>query len=96
MLLFKLAFGCERFVAVIVKISVSLRDDHHAFVKALVHSGCFPSLSAVLQQGLNFLRQQDTDVHSERAALQALPSQRADWPFISESKLRQRLAKHFR
>ncbi len=79
-------------MAVVVKSSVSLPDDQHAFAKALVDSGRFPSLSAVLQQGLDLLRQQDADVHADRAALQALLLQRADGPFISASELRQRLA----
>ena len=45
----------------VIKSSVSLRDDQHAFAKALVVAGRFPSVSAVLQQGLDLLQQQDAD-----------------------------------
>ena len=34
---------------VVIKSSVSLREDQHAFAKALVVAGRFPSVSAVLQ-----------------------------------------------
>ena len=37
---------------VVIKSSVSLREDQHAFAKALVDAGRFSSVSAVLQQGL--------------------------------------------
>jgi Arc/MetJ-type ribon-helix-helix transcriptional regulator len=33
---------------VVVKGSVSLREDQHAFAKAMVDAGRFPSVSAVL------------------------------------------------
>ncbi len=38
----------------------------------LVDRGLFPSLSAVFQQGFDLLRQQNADLHADRAALQAL------------------------
>jgi antitoxin ParD1/3/4 len=81
---------------VVIKSSVSLREDQHAFAKALVGSGRFPSVSAVLQQGLDLLRQQDADTQADRAALQALLQQRANGPFISADQLRARLAAQFR
>ena len=37
----------------VVKSSVSLREDQHAFAKALVDAGRFSSVSAVLQQRAN-------------------------------------------
>ena len=80
----------------VIKSSVSLREDQHAFAKALVGSGRFPSVSAVLQQGLDLLRQQDADTQADRAALQALLQQRANGPFISADQLRARLAAQFR
>ena len=76
----------------VIKSSVSLREDQHAFAKALVGSGRFPSVSAVLQQGLDLLRQQDADTQADRAALQALLQQRANGSFISADQLRTRLA----
>ncbi len=38
--------GCAQ---VVIKSSVSLREDQHAFAKALVVAGRFPSVSAALQ-----------------------------------------------
>lgn len=77
---------------VVIKSSVSLREDQHAFAKALVDAGRFPSLSAVLQQGLDLLQQQDADIQADRAALQALLQQRVNGSFISADQLRTRLA----
>ena len=76
----------------VVKSSVSLREDQHAFAKALVDAGRFSSVSAVLQQGLDLLQQQDADAQADRAALQALLQQRANGSFISADQLRTRLA----
>ncbi len=84
---------------VVIKSSVSLREDQHAFAKALVVAGRFPSVSAVLQkgldllqQGLDLLQQQDTDAQADRAALQVLLQQRANGSFISGDQLRASLA----
>ena len=81
---------------VVVKSSVSLREDQHAFAKALVKAGRFPSVSAVLQQGLDLLQQQDADTQADRAALQALLQQRANGAFISADQLRAKLASQVR
>ena len=78
--------------SVVVKSSVSLREDQHAFAKALVVAGRFPSVSAVLQQGLDLLKQQEADAKADRAALQVLLQQRANGAFISADHLRARLA----
>ena len=78
--------------SVVVKSSVSLREDQHAFAKALVDAGRFSSVSAVLQQGLDLLQQQDADAQADRAALQALLQQRANGSFVSADQLRARLA----
>ncbi len=79
-------------VLVVVKSSVSLREDQHAFAKALVGAGRFPSVSAVLQQGLELLQQQEADAQADRAALQVLLQQRANGAFISADQLRAKLA----
>ena len=79
----------------VVKSSVSLRQDQHAFAKALVDAGRFSSVSAVLKQGLDLLQQQDADIQADRAALQTLLQQRATGPFISADQLRARLASQF-
>ena len=75
-----------------IKSSISLRDDQHAFAKTLVASGRFPSLSAVVQQGLDVLRQQDADAQADRDALKVLLLERAQGPFISAHELRVQLA----
>ena len=75
-----------------IKSSISLRDDQYAFAKALVEGGRFPSVSAVVQQGLDFLRQQDADAEADRAALRALLVERAGGTFITGDDLRTRLA----
>ena len=69
-------------------------NSEHAFARALVASGRFPSVSAVVQQGLDLLKQQDADAQADRAALQALLLQRANGPFISAEDLRSALAAH--
>ena len=81
---------------VVIKSSVSLREDQHAFAKALVGAGRFPSVSAVLQQGLELLQQQDADAQADRAALQVLLQQRANGACISADQLRARLASQLR
>lgn len=74
-----------------IKSSVSLRDDQHAFARALVDGGRFPSVSAVVQQGIDLLRQQDADAQADRTALRTLLAERAAGPFISGDDLRTRL-----
>ena len=71
-----------------VKSSISLRDDQHAFAKTLVEVGRFPSVSAVVQQGLDLLRQQHADAAADRAALLALLAERVSGPFVSADTLR--------
>ena len=80
----------------VVKSSVSLREDQHAYAKALVDAGRFSSVSAVLQQGLDLLLQQDADAQADRAALQVLLQHRANGSFVSADQLRARLAAQFR
>lgn len=75
-----------------IKSSVSLRDDQYRFAKTLVEGGRFPSVSAVVQQGLDLLRQQDADAQADRVALHALLTERANGAFLSGDALRARLA----
>lgn len=75
-----------------VKSSISLRDDQHAFARSLVESGRFSSVSAVLQQGLDLMRQQTADLEADRAALRLLLEQRSKGPFVSTDDLRAALA----
>jgi len=65
------------------KASISLTDSQEAFARALVAQGRYPSLSAVLQHGLEMLRAETEVKDAELAALRALLHERAKGPFIS-------------
>jgi antitoxin ParD1/3/4 len=65
-----------------VKTSISLTDDQEAYARALVDSGQYPSLSAVLQRGLDMLRR-DSEMHdAELQALRSLIDQRRAGSFV--------------
>ena len=61
-------------------------------VQPRVDGGRFPSVSAVVQQGLDLLRQQDADAEADRTALRSLLAERSAGPFVTGDDLRQRLA----
>ena len=75
-----------------MKSSISLADDQHAFAKTLVEAGHFPSMSAVLQHGVELLRQQMESEAMERAALAELLKQRRAGGFVSGDKMDERIA----
>jgi antitoxin ParD1/3/4 len=75
-----------------VKSSISLADEQHAFAKTLVDAGRFPSMSAVLQQGIELLRQQMEAEALERAALAEVLKQRRAGGFISGDQMDERIA----
>jgi antitoxin ParD1/3/4 len=66
-----------------VKTSISLTDAQEAYARGLVDQGRYPSLSAVLQQGLEMLRLETEAKDAEIAALRALLEERAKGEFIS-------------
>lgn len=66
-----------------VKTSISLTDSQEAFARDLVARGRYPSLSAVLQHGLEMLRTQKEAEEAELEALRALITERRKGPFIS-------------
>lgn len=74
-----------------VKSSISLPDDQHAFAKSLVEEGRFASVSAVVQHGIDLLRQREADAQVDRAALRALLEARAAGNFVSADDLWQML-----
>lgn len=76
-----------------VKSSISLTDDQFAFAKALVDAGQYPSLSAVLQQGIEVLRQRQDDALLERQALRALLDARRSAQTVSADAFDDRLEK---
>jgi Predicted transcriptional regulators containing the CopG/Arc/MetJ DNA-binding domain len=75
-----------------IKSSISLPDDQHAFARSLVETGRFPSVSAVVQSGLDLLRQREADIMTDRAALRALLAERVAGPFVGADELRAQLA----
>lgn len=76
-----------------VKVSISLTDDQHSFAKSLVDAGRFPSVRAVLQHGVEFLRGQMESEALDRAALAAVLAQRRSGGFVSGAKMDDRLAR---
>jgi antitoxin ParD1/3/4 len=69
-----------------VKTSVSLRDDHYAFAEELVRRGRFNSVSAVIQYGLEQMREEDRAAREEREAFVKMLKERAAGPFIPLSQ----------
>ncbi len=65
-----------------VKTSISLTDDQEAYARSLVESGQYPSLSAVLQRGLDMLRRESEMRDAELEALRSLIDQRRAGPFV--------------
>ena len=76
-----------------VKSSISLTNDQHSFAKTLVDSGRFPSVSAVLQQGIELLREKMEDEAVERAALAEILGRRRSGPFLSPTRMDSRLSR---
>ncbi len=76
-----------------VKSSISLTDEQHGFAKELVEAGRYSSVSAVLQQGIDLLRQRMQDEDLQRAALKALLDQRAGRAFVSGAQMDKSIAR---
>lgn len=74
-----------------VKSSISLTDEQHAFARALVEAGRYASLSAVLQQGVDLLRQRMDTEEVETAALRALLLRRREGEFVDAVEMDARL-----
>lgn len=65
-----------------VKASISLTEAQEAFARELVAEGRYPSLSAVLQQGLELLRLETEARQTETEALRTLLDERRRGGFI--------------
>lgn len=74
-----------------IKSSVSLTDEQHAFARSLVATGRYSSVSAVLQQGVDLLRQRMTAEEIDVEALRTLLQRRLDGDFISAAEMDERL-----
>jgi antitoxin ParD1/3/4 len=73
-----------------VKASISLTETQDAFARDLVGQGRYPSLSAVMQQGLELLREQTEIKALEAEALRALIQKRRDGQFVDLDEGRKR------
>jgi antitoxin ParD1/3/4 len=71
-----------REVAMTVKTSISLTDDQEAYARDLVETGRYPSLSAVLQRGLEMLRRDSEMRDAELQAMRLLIDRRRSGGFI--------------
>jgi antitoxin ParD1/3/4 len=69
-------------VAMTAKTSISLTDDQEAYARSLVESGQYPSLSAVLQRGLDMLRRESEMREAELKALRSLIDRRRAGAFV--------------
>ncbi|WP_448207642.1 ribbon-helix-helix domain-containing protein [Azospirillum sp. sgz302134] len=65
-----------------VKTSISLTDEQEAYARGLIETGQYPSLSAVLQRGLDMLRRDNEKRDAEVDALRILIDQRRAGAFI--------------
>ena len=75
-----------------IKSSVSLTDQQHAFARTLVDAGRYSSVSAVLQQGLDLLRQRLEAEELERTALRKVLARRREGEFVTAERMDRRLA----
>ncbi|RVK16936.1 ribbon-helix-helix domain-containing protein [Sinorhizobium meliloti] len=74
-----------------VKSSISLTDQQDAFARSLVESGRYSSMSSVLQQGLELLRQKTETEAVETAALRELVQRRLKGSMISTTEMESRV-----
>ena len=72
-----------------VKASVSISKQQEAFARALVEEGRFSSLSAVVQRGLDLLREETALKEAELAALRALVEERRSGVFLKAEEAKQ-------
>jgi antitoxin ParD1/3/4 len=66
-----------------VKASVSISAQQETFARELVRQGRYASLSAVVQRGLDLLRQETEAREAELAALRTLLAERAAGEFVT-------------
>lgn len=74
-----------------VKSSISLTEQQDAFARSLVDGGHYASLSAVIQQGLELLRQRTEAETVDTDALRLLLDRRMDGGFVSAAEMEARV-----
>ena len=70
----------------VVKTSVSISNQQDTFARKLVEDGRFSSVSAVVQHGLELLREQTETKDAELEALRALIAERRAGEFLSRDE----------
>ena len=75
-----------------VKSSISLSDQQDAFARELVAQGRYSSMSAVIQNSLDLLRQKTEAEAAQITALQALLHERQAGPFRTASEMQSGVA----
>ena len=76
-----------------VKSSISLTEEQHAFARALVAAGRFTSVSAVVQHGIDLLKQRMDVEDLERQALREVLSRRRSGEFVTADAMDARLGR---
>ncbi len=76
-----------------VKTSISLTDQQADFARGLVREGRFSSMSSVVQQGLDLLRDKTEAKNLETEALQILLRERQAGNFVSSADMGKRIKK---
>ncbi|MEM8985297.1 MAG: type II toxin-antitoxin system ParD family antitoxin [Pseudomonadota bacterium] len=71
-----------------VKASVSISDQQDAYVRRLVAEGRYASVSAVVQRGLELVREEAELKEAELAALKGLIEDRMKGPFLDMDQAR--------
>lgn len=74
-----------------VKSSISLTDEQHAFARELVSAGRYPSVSAVVAQGIELLRARAEAESMEIEALELVLEERRRAAFVSSEEMGKRL-----
>ncbi len=78
-----------------VTSTISMSDEQYAFARTLVEAGRYSSVSAVLQQGVDLLRQRLDAEELETAALRELLSRRRKNEAVSAERMDTRLGSMF-
>lgn len=73
-----------------VKASISLTDRQDAFARRLVSDGQYPSLSAVVQRGIEMLREDAEAKQAHTEALRALLADRRSGAFLAQTEATER------
>lgn len=74
-----------------VKTSVSISNQQDEYARRLVENGRYSSVSAVVQRGLELVREETELKDAELAALKALIAERQAGEFLTREESRQHL-----